>query len=251
MFIPELLKTISVKLRNLSIKSEFYYADPAIFGEPSCFETIYALTRLYKPQYLLDIGAHSGRWAYSLHQLNPELKHVVFFEPQTCLQKKLQSLSLPGVSKAIYKCGLGEREEVLTLKGGSPSASFLDASEIQNQCFPNSILDESEQVKIKILDKIYERDKLPYPDLIKLDVQGFELNVLKGGINILSKSKYLVIELSYRQFYKEQPALWEVLKFLQDNNYTLVARGHEFRSGQNYVELLQMDGIFINTALVP
>jgi FkbM family methyltransferase len=174
---------------------------------------------------------------------------VVFFEPQSQYQEKLQSLSLPGVSKVIYHCGLGEREDKLLIKGGTSSASFLDSEE-QNKYFPNSISQnqqDMEEVEIRTLDAIYANDNLPIPDVIKLDVQGFELEVLKGSMNLLKKSKYLVIELSFRQFYREQPYLWEIIKLLEENKYIMVGKGFEWRYHENLSEILQMDAIFKNT----
>jgi FkbM family methyltransferase len=207
------------------------------------------LLKFIEPKYLCDIGANAGNWTYVLSQMSPTLEHVVFFEPQSQYQEKLQSLSLPGVSKVIYHCGLGEREDKLLIKGGTASASFLD-SEQQNKYFPNSISQnqqDMEEVEIRILDAIYASDNLPIPDVIKLDVQGFELEVLKGSMNLLKKSKYLVIELSFRQFYREQPYLWEIIKLLEENKYIMVGKGFEWRYHENRSEILQMDAIFKNT----
>ncbi|ELS46908.1 methyltransferase, FkbM family domain protein [Microcystis aeruginosa FACHB-905 = DIANCHI905] len=181
--------------------------------------------------------------------MSPTLEHVVFFEPQSQYQEKLQSLPLPGVTKVVYQCGLGEREDKLLIKGGTSSASFLDP-EKQNKYFPNSISQnqqDREEVEIRILDAIYASDDLPIPDVIKLDVQGFELEVLKGSINLLKKSKYLVIELSFRQFYRDQPYLWEIIKLLEENKYIMVGKGFEWRYHDNRSEILQMDAIFKNT----
>ncbi|MBE9090125.1 FkbM family methyltransferase [Microcystis aeruginosa LEGE 11464] len=195
------------------------------------------------------MGANAGNWTYVLSQMSPTLEHVVFFEPQSQYQEKLQSLSLPGVSKVIYHCGLGEKEDKLLIKGGTSSASFLDSEE-QNKYFPNSISQnqqDMEEVEIRTLDAIYANDNLPIPDVIKLDVQGFELEVLKGSMNLLKKSKYLVIELSFRQFYREQPYLWEIIKLLEENKYIMVGKGFEWRYHENPSEILQMDAIFKNT----
>lgn len=251
-FFSKVLRKFSREILYLAEKVEVKNADPLVFNL-NCrdlFETTSCVTQFIQPKYLCDIGANCGQWAYVLHQLNPDLQHVVFFEPQNKFQEKLHSLRLPGVSKVIYQCGLGEKEERLSIKGGTASASFLEATDIQEDYFPNSILFAKEEVEIKVLDKIYAQNELPYPDLIKIDVQGFELSVLRGAVNVLSQAKCLVIELSFRQFYDGQPPLWEIFKFLEENNYIMVGRGWESRATKNRAELLQLDGIFINTRLV-
>ncbi len=237
-------------LLSLSERIEYRSCAPDIFLYRDCFDTIRVLIRFIKPRYLCDIGAHAGNWTYVMSQMNCELKHAVFFEPQTLYVQKLQSLSLPGVQKVVYEYGLGEKEELITVKGGTASASFLEAAPTQSVYFPDSIHAESEEVPVKILDEVYAKDDLPYPDVVKLDVQGFELNVLHGAVNVLSQTKYLVLELSFREFYKGQPPLWEILRFLHEHNYVMVARGYEWRNSKNHEELLQMDGIFMNTRLV-
>ena len=141
-----------------------------MFKYIDCFETIDVLLKFIQPKYLCDIGANAGNWTYVLSQMSPTLEHVVFFEPQSQYQEKLQFLSLPGVSKVIYHCGLGEREDKLLIKGGASSASFLD-SEQQNKYFPNSISQSQQDIEepeIRILDAIYASDNLPIPDVIKL-----------------------------------------------------------------------------------
>ena len=194
----------------------------------------------------MDIGANLGDWTYILHQINPNLKHVVMFEPQQKLQDKLRNMHLPGVEKIVYPYGLGENEEQIAIQGGTASASILKATDLQHYYFPGSLNEENEEIEVKVLDNIYAEDNLPYPDVIKLDVQGFELNVLKGARQVLSNAKYLVIELSYEEFYLGQPQLGEVIRFLEENDYTMVSHGYEWRATDNPNHILQTDGIFMN-----
>lgn len=240
------IKRLSLLLERIQYRN----CDPSIFTYRDCFETIRVVTSIIKPKYLCDIGANAGHWAYVMRQLNDELQHVTFFEPQKHLVEKLHSLSLTGVKKVIYDCGLGSKEETLAIKGGTASASVLDAASTQTHYFPGSVRDEQEKVEIKVLDNIYKRDDLPYPDLIKIDVQGYELNVLEGALNVLSKTKYLVIELSFQNFYEGQPQLWKVLKFLEEHDFVMIDHGFEWKASKRPFELLQMDGLFVNSALV-
>ena len=252
LLLAKLLKGLSSRMFRLSKRIEYFWCESSRFRYIDCFETIDVLLKIIQPKCLCDIGANAGNWTYVLSQMSPTLEHVVFFEPQSQYQEKLQSLPLPGVTKVVYQCGLGEREDKLLIKGGTSSASFLDP-EKQNKYFPNSISQnqqDQEEVEIRILDAIYASDDLPIPDVIKLDVQGFELEVLKGSMNLLKKSKYLVIELSFRQFYREQPYLWEIIKLLEENKYIMVGKGFEWRYHENPSEILQMDAIFKNTDVI-
>ena len=179
-------------------------------------------------------------------QLNPEITDVVMFEPQTKLIPKLQNIALPTAKRHIYQCALGDSEQKLNLAGGSPSASLLEADDSQHSYFPGSVNEEAEMVDVRVLDEVYRKDNLEYPDVIKMDVQGYELNVLKGAKEVLSHAKYLVIEISLRDFYKGQPPVWELWQFLDQEQYVMLDHGHELRSRTSPYELLQFDAIFKN-----
>jgi FkbM family methyltransferase len=211
-----------------------------------CFETICVLLKYCKPVYLCDIGANNGHWSSVMRRVNPDLKHVVMFEPQKKYLDHLNELKLDGVTKKLFNCGLGSSEETKLILGGGASASLFEASSNQLNYFPNSIDNNTEQIEISLLDKIYADNSLPFPDVIKLDVQGYELNVLKGGLEVFTKAKYIVIELSMREFYIGQPPLWELLKCLEDYGFTLIDKGYEWRTKDDINTLLQFDAIFVN-----
>lgn len=249
------IRHLSAKMAKLSKKIQYSKYQPRIFQHMDCFDTIETLLTFIQPKYLCDIGANVGNWTYVLEQVNPQLEHVVLFEPQAKYQEQLRELSLLGVTKVIYQCGLGEKRGHFPIKGGTGAASFLDSDDANSFYYPNTLTDRQEEVEICVLDDVYTKDNLPIPDVIKLDVQGYELNVLKGGTGVLRQSKYLAIELSFRSFYKCQPCLWEIFKFLHENGFVMVGRGHEsweskFWSPKYPKELLQMDAIFMNTESV-
>ena len=248
-FTNRLLRLISRRTAYLADKIRYRKCDEDVFKYSDCFETVKVLTKYIEPKIVCDIGANKGQWSYVLSQI-VSLKQVVLFEPQKDLQSKLDDLDLGGAKKHIFKCALGEDQGEVKLSGGSPSASLLDASNNQHDYFPGSFHDESEIVSINRLDDIYQQNDLPVPDLIKIDVQGYELNVLRSGKDTLSKAKYLVIELSFREFYVGQPPLWELIKFLDEQDFVLVDYGYALRSRSYPEEILQIDGIFMNRKLV-
>jgi len=244
------MSSVRIMLNALAKQRQYRDIDPEALKYTDCFETVNVVTKFIKPKYLCDIGGYKGKWTYVMHKMDPELEHVVIFEPQKKFHRELEELDLGRVEKVIYKCGLGDRKGTLEIQGGTASASVLSTAELQTHYFPGSVVEEKESIDIKVLDQVYSEDKLPYPDLIKIDVQGFELNVLKGGRHVLSKAKYLVIELSFREFYVGQPPLSELLRFLEDNHYVMISHGFELKSPKSPMEVLQMDGIFVNTKLV-
>ena len=56
--------------------------------------------------------------------------------------------------------------------------------------------------------------KLEKPLLTKLDIQGYELEALKGFGNLLQDNDYILVEVSFQEIYKNQPFANEIINFL-------------------------------------
>ena len=80
--------------------------------------------------------------------------------------------------------------------------------------------------------------------LVKIDVQGFEKQVIEGGKNVLSKARIIILEVSYEPLYLGQPTFKEIY----DELYSL---GFEFHGNIEYLRnpkdlsILQSDALFI------
>ena len=77
------------------------------------------------------------------------------------------------------------------------------------------------EVKTIRLDKLVEEENLRPPNLVKIDVQGFEDRVLAGGAETIAKAERMVIEASLRQIYKDQVMLPQLLARLVEMGFEL------------------------------
>jgi FkbM family methyltransferase len=237
---------VAWRLKQWADRRQVGPVDKEVFQYSDCLATVQAVNRFHQTTRLCDIGAYKGRWTFVMQQLNAQLQSVVMFEPQSNLISHLKERRLGNVRTNIYQCALGDREQRLMLVGGTASASLYETGNSQHHYFPGSTSLDSEAVEVKVLDDVYAKEGLEYPDLIKIDVQGYELNVLRGARNVLAHARYLVIELSLREFYRGQPPLWELWRFLDEEQYAMVDHGYELRSRTSPFELLQFDAIFMN-----
>jgi FkbM family methyltransferase len=216
-----------------------------------CYTTIQQLIKHHHTRHFCDIGANKGMWSELLYSMEPGLQSAVLFEPQQKYQAALSSLKLGNAKTYLFKTGLGDKETTLTIKGGSASASFLDFNEVHSAAYTGEFIEEEETVEVKTLDGIYLQNSLPQPDVIKIDVQGFELQVLKGGAKTIAKTKFIIIELSTLEFYKDQDTIGDVFNYLSSVGFTLVEIGYIWREEYNInKKMLQFDGIFENRLLV-
>ena len=72
------------------------------------------------------------------------------------------------------------------------------------------------------LESVVQQKNFQMPDLIKIDVQGSELDILKGGINIINHARYLIIELQHIQYNRGAPLEDVTIKYLKDNGWEIV-----------------------------
>lgn len=84
-------------------------------------------------------------------------------------------------------------------------------------------LDFSIEIETTTLDQFCKMENVANIDFLQIDVQGADLDVLKGAINILSKSVLGVqIEVEFSEIYKGQPLFADVDSFMRQQNFTLL-----------------------------
>jgi FkbM family methyltransferase len=126
---------------------------------------------------VFDVGANVGNRVEAFLKIKAR---VVAIEPQANCRKIL--IAKFGNKIKIVPKGLGEKEEVKTMYI-SPSSTISSFAEdwidaVKQTRFQNEEWDQTEQIELTTLEKIIE--KFGIPVFIKIDVEGFELQVLKG-----------------------------------------------------------------------
>ena len=94
------------------------------------------------------------------------------------------------------------------------------------------------------MDEIIIGQKIVDPILVKIDVQGYEIEVLKGAEKILEKINYLLIEISESEIYQGQPHSNEIITFLQDRNFQILKQSSPMKIYKTNV--IQRDVFFHN-----
>uniref|UniRef100_A0A6C0E015 Methyltransferase FkbM domain-containing protein n=1 Tax=viral metagenome TaxID=1070528 RepID=A0A6C0E015_9ZZZZ len=75
----------------------------------------------------------------------------------------------------------------------------------------------------RTLDSIVIEKQFPYPDLIKIDVQGAELDILKGATNVLKHVKYLIVELQNVEYNEGAPLCDTTISYLKSVGFNCIA----------------------------
>jgi FkbM family methyltransferase len=83
--------------------------------------------------------------------------------------------------------------------------------------------EENHSMKIAMtLETIVKKNNYNLPDLVKIDVQGAELDILKGGMNIINHAKYLIIELQHVEYNRGAPLANTTIDFLNKSGWEIV-----------------------------
>lgn len=184
------------------------------------------LLELAKPlgiKTVYDIGANVGTWTLLCKSVIPEAS-VEAFEP---LPKHLGIFkeSLKGISGVtLHAIALGPQNTTadLHVTNMSDSTSMLPISDINREQFG---LEETESVptRVRRLDDYRQENNLHAPDLLKLDVQGYELEVLKGAEKCLHSAKAVITEVSFVRYYENQCLFQDLVSHLAQFDFSVAA----------------------------
>ena len=139
-----------------------------------------------------------------------------------------------------------EKETVINLNEYSPSSSLLELTDLHKDAFPITKKVEQEKIFVKVLDEIANDLELKKKVMMKLDVQGFELNVLRGSENTLKNVDIILIETSFYELYKNQPLFKDIFDFLSDRGFNYFGSFEQLYDERDG-KILQADSIFIKS----
>lgn len=151
---------------------------------------------------VVDVGASDGKWTRECLEVFPDARYLLV-EPQPVHLAALRDLQAEQPNVQVWQGALGSRSAKLDLRVHGDQSSFL-----ASESFPT---DQAQRVEVRTLDSFLGVELLHPPDLIKADVQGYELEVLRGAGKCLENAKLLLLEVSYRRMYRDLPLAHEVI----------------------------------------
>ncbi len=214
---------------------------------PSEADGIQFFLNYYNIDLVLDIGANIGQYGKHLRNLGYSRK-IVSFEPLSIAYSQLQAVSSKDPLWEIApRTAIGNEEADITINisANSVSSSVLDMLESHLNAAPESIYCDSEIVRLSRLDTVARQyiKQDTKSIFLKIDVQGFEQQVMEGATQILPKVSGVQLELSLVPLYKDQLTFQEMINFMERIGYQLRVVTPGFADSKTG-KLLQIDGIF-------
>ena len=177
---------------------------------------------------IIDGGANEGQYGSDLinEGINFKSRNVLSFEPLNNTFKKLELTRKQHNCWKVFQFALGDKLEKteINISNNDVSSSILQMTEGHTFFSPNTFnTGEKELIEVRTLNS-FVTELEPYKNIfLKIDVQGFEENVLSGASNILSKVVAIEIELSLQETYKGQWMIEEALTSLRQRGFLLLS----------------------------
>ena len=201
---------------------------------------------------ILDIGAHIGNFSREMHRIFPN-SYILMIEANKNCEDDLKKVGFD-----YYITLLSDSNKLIDFHINqndykSTGNSYL----LKNTKYFEKFL--TEKIYSHTLDQVSESSNKNF-DLIKIDTQGSELDILKGGLKTIKNAKCIIVESSVikeKPYNKGAPHSDEIIEFMKDNNFSryTVVKEHswwiddlEF-SKYSYGEIFQKDFMFFSDSL--
>jgi len=213
------------------------------------FNNSYRLVLAFKEKkinYIFDIGANEGQFTKDIRFYGYK-NEIISFEPLKLEFEKLKSNSQNDDNWSVYKrCAIGNKnnEIEINVSKNSVSSSVLQINKEHCDVSPDSRFIDKQTVKQKKLDDIYEElNKREKNCFLKIDVQGYEEQVLEGAKNVISEFKGLLVEVSLTDLYEGQTSWIEMINKIQSLGFKIWSIDRGFTNKKNG-KTLQVDLVF-------
>ena len=209
----------------------------------------YVLGRIldyYTIDIVIDIGANIGQFGKEVVDAGYR-KKIISLEPQASAFSKLEANARSYSSWETHHCAIGGENTsgVINISENSVSSSLLDAEPILYEIEKGTKYIRKESIVIKRLDNFVSINDFESKNIYtKLDVQGYELEILLSNKELIGKSKFIQIELSFLPLYTSASSASSMIELLNSWGYKIYFIFPEFIDKKTG-KLLEAVAVFI------
>jgi FkbM family methyltransferase len=240
-------------LRN--VISHFLPSSPSVvttrYGGPTWEQRRQRLLETLGTDLVLDVGANAGQYGIEIRR-NGYAGRIVSFEPASETFARLRAACQPDPLWTARQLAIGSEPGVATLNlaaNEGKSSSFLDQREVSFGTTATMRYVGTETVEVSTLESMApevasEQDRI----VVKIDVQGLEVEVLGGAGSFLHDVQAVETELSLYPMYEGQPDWRELCDHIEALGFVLFAVDPGY-SDPKSGRLIELDGLFVREGL--
>ena len=202
---------------------------------------------------LFDIGANRGQTSVEIARIFPK-SQIYSFEPDPNTYADLIEKTKAISEIKTFNIGFGSKKGRLqmNINKGSGGNSILSISDkIKDLAFGDwTECIGQREVELTTLNSFCDEQSIKYVDLIKLDTQGYELQILEGGTKVTpSFTKVVFIEVLFEELYMNQAYFQDIYKILTERGFKLAGLYNKFNKIESPHNLLWCDALFVSDSL--
>lgn len=170
---------------------------------------------------VVDIGANRGQFALAVRAFSAA--RVISFEPLPNVAAIFLKVFAADTGVKLHVAAIGEAAErkLMHLSARDDSSSLLEIGDTQSKHFPGTHEVGTLDVQVGPLDQFLTLNDITRPAMLKLDVQGFELQALAGCRRLIDGFDYVYCECSFVELYRDQGLAGEVTDYLRTLGFSL------------------------------
>jgi FkbM family methyltransferase len=233
------IKTLASKAIHPLLRKSAYFLNSKYRYYPSIISTLTYLKLCgFSPSTTIDVGAYVGNWTKMFKGIFPDSK-VLMIEPLDDKSSILEHVC------ASYSGSVFLEKKLLGSIDGK-DMSFVQMESGSSVFEKNSAFARTYQIKTQVsLDALLQSHSLfMAPSFLKLDVQGYELEVLKGATEVLKQTEFVLMEASLIPINRGSPLIFEVMDFMDKRGFRLLDFCSQIRKHDG--ALWQTDLLFIH-----
>ena len=171
---------------------------------------------------VVDIGANTGQFSLVMRKNFP-LSNIFAFEPLKQPFLTYSTIFKDDTNVKIFNSAIAPKTGVaeINVSKSCDSSSLLEISDLQDEIFPGTSAIGSENITMGPLDSFVSKEQIKGASLLKLDVQGFELEVLRGCNELLGLFDMVYCECSFFELFVGQALAPEIIEFMGVKGFVL------------------------------
>jgi FkbM family methyltransferase len=171
---------------------------------------------------IVDIGANRGQFTLACRALSPASK-IISFEPLPMASAKFAEFFKDDQSVKLYNAAIGpiQGQELMHVSAKDDSSSLLPMSGEQVKAFPGTQEIGTIHVDVAPLEHFLKLSDISSPALLKIDVQGYEYEVLLGCDSVISSFSHVYCECSFVELYTGQKLVDSIADWLYQRGFRL------------------------------
>jgi FkbM family methyltransferase len=185
------------------------------------------LRNLGPVQTVVDIGANRGQFALAARHCFADAR-IVSFEPLAGPAALWRTVLAGDARATLVEAAVGPQagEAQIHVSARDDSSSLLPITARQAELFPGTAEAGTTTIRVLRLADALPAAEIAAPALLKLDVQGFELQALAGCEEVLERFDWVYAECSFQELYAGQSFADEVIAWLRERGLRLAGVYH-------------------------